>query len=114
MAAAILILGEHDKGHGEPFSLKTVSGRRLRTMTADLCLDADLGNVFEFTDGHVVERDLKAICRPYSIVAVVGRVAQAECERQGIKHVALPHPAVRSTKQLTQLRNGLAELESTV
>lgn len=113
MPADILILGEHDKGHGEPFSRKTVSGRRLRQLVADLSLDVDLGNVFEYVNSECRERDLRAACRGYAIVVTVGRVASAECTRQGVEHTYLPHPAVRSAKQLAALRSGLEAVRST-
>lgn len=108
--AAILILGEHDKGLGEPFSSRTVSGRRLRGLIAELRLNADLGNVFDYRDGALGTRDLTAACSPYSTVIAVGRTASGECTRQGIRHVYLPHPAVRSKTQLNRLRAGLAQL----
>jgi len=33
----ILLIGEHDKGLGEPFSTGTVSGRSLRAILDELC-----------------------------------------------------------------------------
>lgn len=111
MLAGILILGEHDKGFGEPFSLKTVSGRRLRTMVAELNLDVQFGNVFDYCDGRTSARDLRAAYSKCHIVVAVGKVASAECARQGIEHRYLPHPAVRTKAMLDQLRDGLRRLK---
>lgn len=110
---SVLILGEHDKGLGEPFSIKTVSGRRLRAFLTECGLRAELGNVYDFQDNRCVQRDLVAVCAGFTSVVAVGRVAEEECRRQGISASYLPHPAVRSTKQLANLRAGLAQLKFT-
>lgn len=78
-------------------------------MIAEAGLAAQLGNVFEFHDGEVLPRDLRAECAGRRVVAV-GKVAAAECARQGIDHRYLPHPAVRSAAQLACLMTGLHEL----
>lgn len=110
MSVPILILGEHDKGHGEPFSLKTVSGKRLRAMVSEFLPHAQLGNVFDYMNGRTQERDLHAAYPERYVVVAVGKIASAECARQGIEHRYLPHPAVRTKALLGQLREGLRQL----
>ena len=109
---SILILGEHDKGFGEPFSLKTLSGKRLRAALSEFGVDAKLGNVFDYDHGTVTERNLRVACAGCQVVIALGKVAAAECERQQIDYQYLPHPAVRSTLLLGKLRTGLQRLKS--
>ncbi len=103
----ILILGEHDKGLGIPFSPDTVSGRRLRKIIDGIGLSCRIENVF--LNGRV-ERNLKYICGPFGVIIALGRIAEAECRRQGVAVKYLPHPAARSSKQLKKLEEGLKSL----
>ncbi len=107
----ILLLGEHDKGTGCAFSPNTVSGRRLRKIVSDIGLNCDFGNVFLFLEGTTAQQDLAEICRPYSLIVALGKIAAKECSIQGIQAIYLPHPAVRSQTQINRLKEGLAALK---
>ncbi len=78
---------------------------------SDLGLDVQFGNVFDYCDGYTRARDLRAVYSNCRMVVAVGKVASAECARQGIEHRYLPHPAVRTKAMLDQLRNGLRLLK---
>lgn len=107
----IILLGEHDKGLGIPFSESTVSGRRLRKIINPIPLQCHLGNVFKVTGEPI---DLNYIYHQYDIVVALGRKAEAECIRQGVNRYAklkyLPHPATRNSKGLKILKDGLMKL----
>jgi|GEM_PF-3417759 hypothetical protein len=109
---SIILLGEHDKGTGCAFSPGTVSGRRLRRIIGDIGLECTVGNVFSFYDGTTATQDLVAICKSYSLIIALGKIAAKECARQGITAIYLPHPAVRSQSQLSKLKEGLSVLKN--
>ena len=106
----VLILGEHDKGFRVPFSRQTVSGRRLRDMLNEIGGPYKLDNVFLFDGKTTKPQDLPLICEPYQTIVALGKVAKAECDRQGINATYLPHPAARSAKQLRTLKDGLQKI----
>jgi len=107
----LLILGEHDKGTGVPFHPGTVSGRRLRKILADIGLNARLENVYEIDEqGRCTLKNLPELAGN-SPVAALGIIADRECRRQGVAATYLPHPAVRSQRQLERLRAGLLEIK---
>lgn len=107
----IILVGEHDKGYGEPFSVKTISGRRLRKMISEIGLVCDLNNVFLWENGKKEIRDLKLILSNKKVIAL-GIVAQKECKRQGIESTYLPHPASRCRTLQNKLRQGLIDIEN--
>ncbi|MGO9015131.1 MAG: hypothetical protein ACLQF0_09140 [Dissulfurispiraceae bacterium] len=108
---SVILLGEHDKGTGCAFSPETVSGRRLRKIVADIGLECDFNNVFSYSNGATSNHGLAEICKPYSVVVALGKIAAEECNIQGIQAIYLPHPAVRSQSQLNKLRDGLLTLK---
>lgn len=106
----VLILGEHDKGFRVPFSRFTVSGRRLRDMLNEIGGPYTLDNVFLFDGKTTKPKNLPLVCKSYQTVIALGRIAEAECQRQGVKATYLPHPAARSARQLRVLRAGLQKI----
>lgn len=104
----IILLGEHDKGTGAPFHHSTLSGRRLRALVAEIELDCKFDNAFLW-DGYA--RKAKDIGYLSGTVIALGRVAEDECHRQGVKCYYLPHPACRSKDQLMRLREGLLHIK---
>lgn len=106
----VIILGEHDKGLGIPFSLTTTSGKRLRTMLSEIGGPYRLDNVFLYHNGKSMQRNLRALCCEYITIVVLGRIAEAECQRQGVRAIYLPHPAARNAIQVRTLRNGLRKI----
>lgn len=99
----VLLFGEHSKGHAEPFSELTLSGKRLRKILSGLDFNYDLDNVFDL---DMRRRDLVGLCAGKTVVAL-GRVAQRELRRQGVEPIYLPHPASRSRRGLDALKAGL-------
>jgi uracil-DNA glycosylase len=107
----LLILGEHDKGTGTPFHPSTVSGRRLRTILAEIRLSVRMENVYKIDGrGRCTPNNLVEMANG-SRVVVLGRIAAEECKRQGIEATYLPHPAARVRGQLDQLRTGLLAIK---
>ena len=100
----IILLGEHSKGHSEPFPMCTLSGKRLRTILSEVGLVCDVDNVFN-SDG--TKRDLATLCKGYDMIIALGRIAWREIVASGIATTYLPHPASRSKKAIELLRNGL-------
>lgn len=100
----IILLGEHSKGHNEPFPAYTLSGKRLRTILSEVGLVCDVDNAFN-SDG--TKRDLKTLCRGYDMVVALGRIAWREIVASGVVAIYLPHPASRSKKTIELLKNGL-------
>jgi len=103
----VILLGEHDKGKGIPFHPSTISGRRLRALIAEIGLDCQLDNAFLWNGSTRKEKDIRYLS---GIVIALGRAAENECIRQGVKCSYLPHPACRSKAQLESLREGLLRL----
>lgn len=100
----IILLGEHSKGHNEPFPVCTLSGKRLRAILSEVGLVCDVDNAFN-SDG--TKRDLATLCNGYDTVVALGRIAWREIVASGIAATYLPHPASRSQKSIELLRNGL-------
>ncbi|OIO56463.1 MAG: hypothetical protein COX57_02260 [Alphaproteobacteria bacterium CG_4_10_14_0_2_um_filter_63_37] len=107
----VILIGEHDKGLGTPFPASTVSGKRRRTIIADVGLNCALGNAFIFVmGGKTHPNDLTSMTAGFDVVVALGAVAENACIEQGISPTRLPHPAVRGQAQLAALRDGLGAL----
>ena len=109
----LLVIGEHDKGFGEPFSPRTVSGRRLRAITATLDVAVTYANMA--TPQHAVPTKRRILTlqqqaqHAAAVVFLGRRVEQAL--RQHIPHGQyLPHPAARRRVDAIMLRDGLTSL----
>lgn len=101
----MILVGEHDKGTGRPFHESALSGRRLRKLVAELELDCQYQNAFDYRDGKRTE---KVLAFDGGVVVVaLGKQAEAELRRQNVECLYLPHPACRSKQQLDQLCRGL-------
>jgi hypothetical protein len=109
----LLLIGEHDKGHGVPFSLATVSGRRLRTMTAALEIAVEFSNMGTPRRTMPTARRIAYLCRRASAACAVvflGRRVERELRPYIPQGCYLPHPAARRTADLALLRDGLQRL----
>ena len=109
----LLIIGEHDKGHGEPFSPVTISGRRLRAITAMLDVPVTFANMA--TPERIIPtkhriRSLQRQAHDAAAVIFLGRRVE-QALRAHIPHGRyLPHPAARRRIDAVALREGLIGL----
>jgi len=109
----ILLVGEHDKGFGEPFAPSTVSGKRLRKILTTLPINWSLTNMMTPSSKEPNRRDisrLKRLAKHNDKVVLLGHKVQSlvlPILPQGIK---LPHPASRRKIDLITLHEGLVQL----
>jgi len=112
-ARYLLVIGEHDKGFGEPFAAVTVSGRRLRAITARLDVPVTFANMA--TPERIVPtkqriRSLQKQAQAAAAVVFLGRRVE-QALRAHIPHGQyLPHPAARRRVDTVALREGLITL----
>lgn len=76
----------------------------LRSIVTEIGLDCQFDNAFLW-DGTRKNKDIRYLSGV--VVIALGRIAEIECIRQGIKCCYLPHPACRSKAQIESLREGL-------
>lgn len=109
----LLVIGEHDKGFGEPFSPQTLSGRRLRAITATLDVTVTFANMATPQRTNPTKRRILTLQRQAQQAAAVvflGRRVE-HALRPHIPHGRyLPHPAARRRVDAVMLRNGLRDL----
>jgi len=112
-AGYLLVIGEHDKGLGEPFPDTTLSGRRLRAITATLDVPVTITNMATPQRTTPTKQRIRALQRQAkaatAVVFLGRRVEQAL--RDHIPHGRyLPHPAARRRADALALREGLTTL----
>ena len=109
----LLVIGEHDKGFGEPFSAGTVSGRRLRAITGTLEIAVAFANMATPERTSPTKRRILALqrqARRAAAVVFLGRRVE-QALREHIPHGRyLPHPAARRRVDAVALREGLVAL----
>ena len=106
----LLLIGEHDKGLGMPFHPSTVSGRRLREMTAALGVAVTFENMVTPEDGVLAPAHLdhlRGIARRSDAVVLLGAFVQRALRPLFPEAVSLPHPGARRPVDLKRLRDGL-------
>jgi hypothetical protein len=109
----LLVIGEHDKGLGEPFSLRTVSGRRLRAITATLGVTVAFANMATPRRTTPTKQRIVALQRQAERAAAViflGRRVEQALRPHIPSGRYLPHPAARRRIDAVTLRNGLTDL----
>ncbi len=114
----LLLIGEHDKGLGMPFHPSTVSGRRLRAMTAALGdrVTVTLENMATPEDGVLAPAHLdhlRSIARRADAVVLLGAFVQRALRPLFPEAVLLPHPGARRPIDLQTLREGLIKIAHT-
>lgn len=108
----VLLIGEHDKGLGEPFSEKTVSGRRLRSIIRCYGISATIVNMMKCTDKAPKQSDIRRITRhvnDHQSIIFLGRKVERELQSYFPEGHYLPHPASRRTVDQITLERGLAQ-----
>lgn len=111
--AFLLLIGEHDKGLGEPFSQRTISGRRLHAIISELGIRVELANMGTPQREEPSAPQLRYLrLRAAQAAAVVflGRRVERELKAQISQGTYLPHPASRRRSDLLTLRTGLLKL----
>jgi hypothetical protein len=111
--AFLLVIGEHDKGFGEPFSLRTLSGRRLRAITSTLEVGVSFANMATPKRTVPTRQRIMALQREArGAVAVVflGRRVEQALRAYIPRGRYLPHPAARRRADAVALRDGLVAL----
>lgn len=109
----LLLVGEHDKGLGEPFAPSTMSGKRLRAMLGQLPVDYTFANMMSASSASPSRRDARRLERAAAgceVVVLLGRRVQAAVSAILPQGVALPHPASRRPVDLANLHQGLNAL----
>lgn len=109
----MLLIGEHDKGTGEPFSLTTMSGRRIRGLIEQLELPTELTNMMRPGQNRPSKRQIGQLLRKHKAFVVtvfLGRKVEKELREHIPYGVYLPHPAARARTHREQLRRGLMQL----
>ena len=109
----VLLVGEHDKGLGEPFPASTTSGRRLRAILSQVPVDYGFANMMAATSTEPTRRDARRLARTagdYDRVVLLGRRVQSALGAIFPQAVGLPHPASRRKIDLAHLNEGLAAL----
>lgn len=112
-----LLVGGYPKGYLAPFSVMTISGRRIRKMVAEVGLDAKYLDLWEDEAGErkgelqyeAVYAIEQANLFDHRLVVALGKkvqqtIAPMKCY---IGILDLPHPAARRTSDLNALRDGL-------
>lgn len=109
----VLLVGEHDKGLGEPFPPFTISGRRLRTMLSGVPVDYTFANMMSASAESPSRRDARRLSRAaarHDSVVLLGRRVQAAVADILPNAIRLPHPASRRRMDLAMLHAGLLAL----
>src|SRR5664279_763887 len=102
----VLLVGEHDKGLGEPFPQSTTSGKRLRAILGRIPVDYTLINMMSATSEAPSRRDarrLERVAVRHDAVVLLGRRVQAALASILPHAVGLPHPASRRKVDLANL-----------
>jgi hypothetical protein len=113
VAPFLLLIGEHDKGHGVPFAAATLSGRRLRTLTASLEIAVEFSNMGTPYRPTPTPRRIAYLRRRASTahaVVFLGRRVERELRPHIPEGCYLPHPAARRASDLILLSDGLQRL----
>jgi len=109
----VLLIGEHDKGLGEPFPISTLSGRRLRSIIAKYCVSATIVNMMDSNSSAPDEKDLERLAGyldSHQTVIMLGRTVERQLRRYFPDALYLPHPAARRAIDRAALEEGLAFL----
>ena len=109
----LLVIGEHDKGFGEPFSRRTVSGRRLRAITDTLVVAVTFANMATPRRTAPTRQRILALQRQAKRAAAVvflGRRVEQALRPHIPNGRYLPHPAARRRIDAIALRTGLTDL----
>ena len=113
-APKVLLIGEHDKGHGTPFSRLTLSGRRIRGLLAQFQLPAVLMNMMRPGQERPSKRQINVLVRRHRrVVATVflGRRVEKELREFIPIGIYLPHPAARAIAHRAKLEAGLKDVQ---
>ena len=113
--ARVLLIGEHDKGLGQPFPPSTVSGKRLRKILSELPLDYTFENMMSASSAAPSQQDARRLERAAAkchVVVLLGRRVQAAVSAILPHAIALPHPASRRAVDRASLHRGLSALAS--
>lgn len=108
----VLLIGEHDKGLGEPFPEKTKSGNRLRTLIRQYRVSATIVNMMDCSAKKPKLSDLKRLCRHkknHQATVFLGRRVERELKLHFPDGIYLPHPAARRGVDHIALEEGIAQ-----
>jgi hypothetical protein len=109
----VLLIGEHDKGIGQPFSPMTISGRRLRGLIDQLSLPAVLINMMRPDQTRPSRKQIDLLVRKQrrsGATVFLGRKVERELRDHIPQGVYLPHPASRARAHREHLKRGLREI----
>ena len=117
MKKSIILIGGHSKGFVNPFDERTLSGKRIRKIVAELGLTQRVGyldlwrNAEEEKKGFIEPLVRGLLSRLFEagshILIPLGKYVERRLKEAGFHLLALPHPASRRKKDLVTLKKGL-------
>lgn len=109
----VLLIGEHDKGTGQPFDPSTLSGRRLRGLVNFIGLDPVYANMHACDAAAPEASDiarLLEVAANCGAVVLLGKRVEAAIGQHFPGAHRLPHPASRTPEAQMALGAGLQAL----
>jgi len=114
----VLFIGEHPKGNDVAFDPSTRSGNRLRTMVANVGVEAEYMNLWasehEQASGKITSDPISKIIQHKALggaCVALGRRVDCSLMKLGVVVQYLPHPGARRTKDHDALRAGILKLK---